>query len=195
MELELILNNRILLKILFLTSLAFYSVSVFAVPSHVIIIRHAEKPENEDEDNTLSAEGERRAVALVNYVKKSPDMKKMGLPQFIFAASPKKEGSSIRSIQTAIPLSKDLNININTDYTRDEYDGLVKELLTNSKYNKKTIFIVWAHKRIVKMARALGAKDTPDEWEDDEYDRAWVLHFENNKSVDFENIKQNINVH
>lgn len=181
------------MKKLFLILITLYSVNVFATPKHVIIIRHAEKPEDET-INTLSPEGEKRAEALVSYVKNSPDMKRLGLPQFIFASSPKKEGSSIRSIQTVIPLSKALNVTINTDYMRDDYVLLVQELLTNPKYNNKTVFIAWAHKRIVKMTKALGATNAPDEWEDDEFDRTWVIHYKNNQYDSFENLKQNINV-
>ena len=163
------------------------SLNLYAAPAHVLIIRHAEKEEN---SNELSKRGFNRAEALVKFFTSSTLSKEYGVPQYIFATQPNNSDGSVRSIQTATPLSNYTKIPINKNYQRDDFDLLTRELLSNPIYDNKTVLIVWAHKRIVDIVDSLGAVDFPKEWKDKHFDRLWVVNFKNNKFSRFDNRPQ-----
>lgn len=173
--------------ILTLFLLLIFQTTAYALPSAVILIRHAEKPYW---GNTLSELGEKRALNLVNFVKNDKNITDLGPINFLFAASPKHDDSSIRSIQTITPLSKSLNIFINTNYTRGQEEEVAREILSNPIYNNKVIFIAWAHAKIAKLAHKLGSYNTPSEWEDEDYDHVWILKFNKTNQIDFLEINQ-----
>lgn len=169
-------------------SLFMFSLNAYATPKAVIIIRHAEKIN--DESTGLSELGKKRAEYLVHFVNSNTELKNLGSISHIFAASPKHETSSLRSIQTAAPLEKSLNIKMNIDYTKDQVGKLSKEVLTNPKFNNKVIFIVWAHAKIAKLAEKLGADTAPKEWDDQDYDHVWILKYNGNNFEHFFEINQ-----
>src|SRR5262245_6283919 len=93
----------------------------FGKPARVIILRHAEKPE---EGNELSQKGRERAAALVPYFLETPDFFK-GMPlAAIYAQGPKKEGSSIRSIQTVKGIAEAAKLTIIDKFTRDDFPDM-----------------------------------------------------------------------
>ena len=181
-----ILKNSLLILI------SLISLNAWATPKAVMIIRHAEKVETEE---TLSEIGFKRANALVTFFSHSQFSKSNGVPDFIFAASPKDENSSIRSIQTATPIANFLKIPINKNFTREEYTYLTNEILSNPIYNNKIVLIVWAHKRIKEIAENLGAHESsglPKKWSDKNFDRLWLINFKNNSFESFKDIAQNV---
>src|SRR5262245_1770812 len=104
-------------------------------PKSILVIRHAEKPDDED-DIHLSPQGKKRADALDNLFRKSagrPDP--FPTPDFIFAARRSKH--SDRSVETVTPLAKGLKLVVNDKYENDDYPKLVEELLSNPKYRGK----------------------------------------------------------
>lgn len=168
---------------------SFFSFEVYATPLHVIIIRHAEKPES---GNDLSSTGFTRANFLINFFTNSSFSKKYNVPQNIFASKPEDELGSIRSIQTVIPLSKSLNISINTSFKRDEFDALAKEILNNPDYNNKTILISWPHKRIKDIVNSLGVTKFKKKWKDNTFDRLWIVNFEDQTFLSIDDLPQSL---
>lgn len=160
-----------------------------ATPSQVIIIRHAEKPEQKSDD--LSAIGFKRAEALEQLFEVHPELTEHGKPEFLFAAKYISGQSSKRSIQTITPLSAALNLQINTQYVTDEYKNLAKALLTNPKYAGRSIFISWTHSNIPGLAKALGSSPK-DDWNSNVFDRLWVLNFDDQGRVTSSDMAQRL---
>ncbi len=176
----------VLFKIVFLTFLSF---KVFATPLHVVIIRHAEKPESGSE---LSQKGFSRANALVGLFTNSDLSKKYNIPQFLFASMPQHEIGSIRSIQTLIPLSNYLNIPIEKGFKRNDYKELTREVLTNPIYDGKTILIAWPHKKIREIIDNLGVTNFTKKWEDKTFDRLWIVNYKDQQFLSIDDLPQKL---
>ena len=152
-----------------------------AAPAEVLIIRHAEKPKSGPH---LNDRGRQRAEALVKFFETSPAMTRFGTPVAIYGAAPKKDGGSVRSIETVTPLAKDLGLDVDQDYTKKEVDDAAREILHDHRYDGKMVLLAWEHKKIPDLAAAFGADDAPDEWNgDDVFDRVWVLDFDDDGNV------------
>jgi phosphohistidine phosphatase SixA len=142
-------------------------------PKIVMIIRHAEKPDNVDgdKDPNLSEQGYQRANALAKVI---PDH--FPTPDFLIATKASK--SSDRPGETITPLSKALHEEIEFPFKDDEYDQLAQTLLNDQKYDGKVVLICWHHEKIPKLAKALGVKDAPHDWDDDVFDRVWEITYD-----------------
>jgi phosphohistidine phosphatase SixA len=141
-----------------------------AGPHIVMIIRHAEKT-SEKTDAGLSKKGYERADALATVLPAH-----FPRPDFLIAA--KRSKNSNRSVETITPLSKVLHEEIESKFKDKEYNELAHELLTDPKYAGKTVLIAWHHGKLPELAKALGAKDVPDRWEDDVFNRVWEITYE-----------------
>ena len=170
----------------------------FAAPAQVVIIRHAEKQEY---GNQLSEKGFRRAEALVNFFLSVPAVTGYGTPVAVYAAAPKNEDSSIRSIQTVTPLARALNITINTDFTRGQAHKLVKDIMENPRYTGRMVLICWQHGHTTDIVRELAEYSPygpaaeiflPDEWPDAKYDRAWIIDRYRGRVTSFKDIPQRL---
>ena len=138
----------------------------------VIIIRHGEKP---DQGDNLSCRGFNRALQL-------PDIlnKKFGTPNYIFVPSINmgKKTSTARMYQTIVPFAIKYNLNINTKYDVDDVKGLGQDVLKRDG----TVLLVWEHKHIDNILKALGVQDA-SKWPDDDFDSIWIVSFQNGKAV------------
>jgi len=136
----------------------------------IVIIRHGEKPPQGD---NLSCAGLNRAMQLPAVFDK-----KFGVVNDIFVPSLKtgKSTSVARMYQTAIPYAVKHDLTINTKFDVDDINGLVGSVLKKNG----TVLIVWEHKQIHKLLKALGV-DSPDKWDDDDFDSIWVISFKNGK--------------
>lgn len=140
-------------------------------PSMVLIIRHAEKPDDATDEN-LSKRGFERANALATVIPND-----FVRPDFLFAT--RKSSHSNRPMETIEPLSKALRLTIVTSFKDDEFAALAHELLTNPKYAGKIVLIAWHHGKIPQLAHALGATAAPDKWNGKEFDRVWEISYSN----------------
>lgn len=136
----------------------------------ILVIRHAEKP---DEGYGLSAAGEARANAYVNYFK---NFKIDGQPlklDCLFAADDSKE--SHRPRLTIEPSGKALGLAIDTRFKDKDFQGLADEI--RSKPHGKAILIAWHHGQIPALLRALGADPKQvipnGKWPDDVF--GWLI--------------------
>jgi hypothetical protein len=136
----------------------------------VLVIRHAEKP---DDGNGLSAAGEARAMAYVNYFK---NFKADGQPlklDCLFAAADSK--ASHRPRLTIEPTGKALGLVIDTRFKDKDFQGLADEI--KSRPHGQAILIAWHQGKIPSLLRALGAD--PDQvlpngrWPDDVF--GWLI--------------------
>jgi len=136
----------------------------------ILVIRHAEKP---DAGSGLSAAGEARAAAYVNYFK---NFKVDGQPlklDCLFAAADSK--ASHRPHLTIEPTGKALGLDINSRFKAGDVQGLADEI--KSRPHGHAILIAWHHGKIPSLLRALGAD--PDQvipqgrWPDDVF--GWLI--------------------
>ena len=167
--------------------------TAFAAPAQVILIRHAEKPA---EGTGLSAQGFKRAEALVKFFTTEAAVTRYGTPVAIYAAAPKHEDSSVRSIQTVTPLANALNIKIDTRFTRGQTNKIVRDLMENPAYDGRLVLVCWQHTNLVEIAQNLAEYNNsprvsiPQLWPDDVYDRVWILDLKDGQVVSFKNIQQ-----
>jgi hypothetical protein len=143
----------------------------------VLVIRHAEKPDN---GYGLSAGGEARAKACVNYFK---NFKIDGQPlklDSLFAAADSKE--SHRPRLTLEPASKALGLAIEVRFKAKEFQKLADEI--RSQPHGKAILIAWHHGQIPSLLRALGADPNQvipkSKWPDDVFGWLIQLRYDSN---------------
>jgi len=167
----------------------FCGLSAHAAPAEVLIIRHAEKPA---QGNHLNDRGQQRAQALVPFFETNPSVLDFGVPVAIYASSPKDSSGSYRAIETVEPLAAGLKISINEDYTKKDYDQMITEIISDKDYNGQSVLISWEHNKIPDIVKAFGWESAPDTWDDDVFDRVWILKFVGNQVISFKNIPQHI---
>jgi hypothetical protein len=160
-------------------------------PRRVLIIRHAEKPPEQDNSVHLTPAGIERAKALHRLFetteKKSAPFP---VPDFIFAAKNSKR--SQRSIETVTALSEKLRLSINSHYRNEEFGALVNEIFQNPKYAGKTILICWHHGTTPQLAKQLKAVDAPNFWKATVFDRVWEIGYHKSGKVSFHDRPQRL---
>ncbi|MGV1757409.1 flagellar basal body-associated protein FliL [Rhizobium sp. A22-96] len=127
-------------------------------PVKIMIMRHAEKPDDPSDPN-LSPAGDNRAKALVAWYPET-----FGAPDFIFAAAISKH--SARPVETVQPLADALGLELHTPYADEDFTALAEDLLNKPKFEGKTILVCWHHGHIPGLMQALGAPvgSYPDPW-------------------------------
>jgi hypothetical protein len=136
----------------------------------VLIIRHSEKPET---GNGLTAQGEERARLYVKYFQPFQDQQPPIEVSSLYAGADSK--NSIRPRRTLEPLSKAINLPINSSISSKDSAALVAEL--RSHPHGLCPLIAWRHGDMPALLAAFGA--SPDkllpngQWPDDIFD--WVV--------------------
>jgi hypothetical protein len=138
----------------------------------VVIIRHGEKPE--DGDN-LSCQGLNRALQLPAVLNQ-----KIGRPDAIFVPSLKmgKSTSGARMYQTIVPFAVKYNLAINSKFDVDDADGIAGGI----KKATGTVLLVWEHKQVAKILKALGLNEK-EKWDDDDFDSMLIISYKNGTPV------------
>jgi hypothetical protein len=145
----------------------------------ILLIRHAEKP---DFGVGLSVAGRARAQAYVPYFQHLTCAEgPIATPRFLFSAANK--ASSHRPFLTLAPLATALGLAIDATHADADYARLAERLLHDSTYDGVTTLVCWRHKRIMDLARALGADAGglppqarwPAAWPDAVF--GWLLQF------------------
>jgi hypothetical protein len=164
----------------------------FTAPKNavILVIRHAEKP---DTGHTLSAAGDARAQAYVNYFK---NYQVNGQPlklDYLFAT--KDSGNSHRPRLTLEPFAKALGLKIDSRFNNDQFQQLAQEIQNHPPGTN--ILICWHHGNIPELVGALGAdpkKILPNgKWPDDEFN--WLIQLrydENGHLFDSQRIDENL---
>jgi hypothetical protein len=116
----------------------------------VLIIRHAENPEN---GHGLSPRGKERAQAYKNYFLNFTVDSKPLEPDVVFAANDSKH--SHRPRLTVEPFAKAAKLQIDTGFHTNQSAELAATLRATEQ--GKRILICWRHSDIPNLLRALGA--------------------------------------
>lgn len=178
-------------SLLLALALSFFSADALALPGQVLIIRHAEKPENDAEIH-LSPVGRRRAEALVAFFRQHASVTEFGPPVAIFAAAPRHEDGSLRSIETVTPLARAMGINVDDSYTARDFKDLADHVLDKKKYEGRTVLISWPRDEIPKLAKHLGVRPAPDNWDKGTFDRVWKITYPRKNSAHFVDLPQGV---
>ncbi|HAB99943.1 MAG TPA: histidine phosphatase family protein [Parachlamydiales bacterium] len=178
------------MKYIFSFFVALFSATcVWAMPSQVILIRHGEKT---SPGTYLSLKGRQRAAALVPTFLGSPALLHYGPPAAIYVMKSGNKAPAVRWAQTVISLADELNIPLQNHYNRKETEQLVKEIQETEEYEGKMVLVCWSHGELPLLATQLGAKKAPKKWPRDVYDRFWILTFEENGEVTFQDLPQKL---
>ncbi|MFO0809665.1 MAG: histidine phosphatase family protein [Gemmataceae bacterium] len=146
-------------------------------PRTILLIRHAEKPPDIAVSELLSPRGEERAHELHRLFEPSGGRPAvLPRPDFLFAASVSKH--SRRPLETLAPLAEVLHLRVHDEFSKDDYEGLAKELLKMPTYSGKTVLVCWHHSTLPLLARALGVRSPPDEWHGSAFDRVWRIDYD-----------------
>ncbi len=168
----------------------------------VMIIRHAEKP-NDDEmirgvsedgdhdPNELSVRGWQRAGALVRFFAPSnPSFAHLNLaiPDVIFACGADDHAKSVRSEHTVLPLSRFLNKAIDLTHHKGDEKSLVQSAIDA----QGVVLISWEHKVIPGIANSILGNTTtcPEKWPDSRFDLVWVFDLQPGSTWTFTQIPQ-----
>lgn len=140
--------------------------------SNILMIRHAEKPDDPN-DPTLSLVGKERAQAYIVYFQNFTVDSEVIELDYLFAA--KESSGSNRPYLTLKHLAEALELSIDDKYKNKDYDELAKHISEHGKYDDSNILICWHHEHILPFAECLGAPAStlPESWPDDVF--GWLL--------------------
>ena len=176
-------------------------------PKTVVMIRHGEKQLKTDsvgniiydEKNQpeftdyLSVKGWQRAGALSYFFTLNENYTCFGRPVAIFAGKQVPKHPSARPIDTIKPLASLLHMQVLHPYSDPEYKNLVNLIMNSNKYKGQFVIICFEHQHIPLMAECFGVTNAPKTWDEDVFDRAWVIQFDKNGKVSsFENRPQSL---
>jgi hypothetical protein len=184
--------TALILSVLCRPAAAFSSASAEAggqpgkYPLHVLILRHAEKPD-QDNDPHLTSRGAARAAALPSLFLIPPTFPTkpapLPTPDFIFATQESKHSN--RPVETVTPLAKALgDMPIHAKHKDEDYQAVVDEIFGKAKYAGKTTLICWHHGKIPHLTLAILEKakngnklkdQVPKHWDDAIFDRVWQI--------------------
>ena len=174
--------GRGLMKLAFVFWLLIVGVlTASARPAEIILLRHAEKPPD-DEGIHLSAQGEERARALAALLTTSPALLSNGLPAALFAPRSTSGRPSRRAQETLGPLAQRLDLRVETPHSAKNYAALAEELLHNRALDGKTVVVCWVHEFLPHLAEALGVTPRRRPWRGSVFDRLWVITYAGKKA-------------
>lgn len=163
-----------------------------AMPSQVLIIRHAEKFEDRRKIN-LNPRGKTRAEALSQFFQSDPRVLKHGVVSAIIAQTPNDLKKSVRCEETVEPLARAIGQDIVNKFRYGEINQLVEFVKTRSEWDSKSVLICAQHIDIVPLATSFGVENIRQSvWPHETYDRVWILDFSppDGKLISFKDIPQ-----
>jgi hypothetical protein len=168
----------------------------------IMVIRHAEKPDNsgspygvtvkgEKDSESLIIQGWQRSGALACFFAPTHGaLQNPGLatPEFLFASGVGKHSESKRPKETITPLSSKLNLKINTGFLKEKLEDMVKAAIACDGI----VLIAWQHQDIPAIAnQILGNENAPQVWPEGRFDLVWVFDWNHSsKSYSFSQIPQ-----
>ena len=146
-------------------------------PSLLLVMRHAEKPDDPWDPN-LTLAGKARANQLADYIPKH-----LARPDFIFAAA--VSAHSARSLQTVNPLSDATGVSINSTFADQDYAAMAAGIMAGAAFANNAGVICWHHGHIPSLMAALGAPAVtyPDPWDPMVFNLILAIDFANDKVV------------
>jgi hypothetical protein len=95
-------------------------------------------------------------------------------------------------VETVTPLAKSLKLAVNASYADADFSKLAERILYGREYAGKTILICWHHEVAPDLAHKLGAKQAPNHWKGEVFDRVWELTYDKNGKVTFRDLPQRL---
>ena len=143
-----------------------YSQTTNEIPRKVVLIRHGEKGATGD---NLSCQGLNRSLQLSGVLHN-----KFGTFTHIFVPTlhEGKATTHSRMFQTITPYAVKENLAISTKFEEADIAGITKYIMKQDG----TVLLVWEHKNIRKIVKALGISGD-ERWEDNDFDSIWILTF------------------
>ena len=160
---------------------------LFAKPSQVILVRHAEKSAS---NQHLSLRGRQRAAALCPYFLGSPTTLQFGTPTAIYAMKVNRDPAALSCQQSMLCLAEELDLPLQNSYGAGDEDSMVTEIIENEEYEGKMVLICWSNRELPHIASLLGATRAPKKWPDNVYDRLWIINL--SEGVTTENTPQKL---
>jgi hypothetical protein len=145
-----------------------------AQPAQILLIRHAEKPDD-DNDPHLALRGQERAMALVPFLTRTREFLTNGLPVALFATRVTSNDRGYRTQETLGPLGRELKLPVQADYRGKDCGLLAERLLGDPALCGKTIVVCWVHESIPELVAALGVRSPPARWKGSVYDRVFLI--------------------
>ena len=156
-------------------------------PTKILLIRHAEKPakdfppygvtqNGERSKESLEVRGWQRAGALTSLFAPADGRfqhASLAKPQFLFASKPVKRRGSRRPVETIMPLADKLELEINSEYRRSEFESMLDDVFACNG----VVLICWQREYIPEIASHImdNNRIVPDDWPEDRYDMVWVF--------------------
>ncbi len=184
------LKSQLLFLFSFLLSILF-TLPTLALPKAIVLLRHAEKPEDSNDPN-LSPRGWERARALPRIFTENAELKKLGPPDFLFGAGQEKVTSAVRSIQTLQYVGEIFKLNVHQNYKRDSYLNLIHDINTNTLFDEKIVVICWQHEILTDFLNGFGIP-RKIKYPKKIFDRIWLVTYDktaNDKKVIFKDMPQ-----
>ena len=179
------------MRFLLVLMLGLLAQGALALPAQVVLIRHAEKPDDPDALH-LSDKGRERAQALVKFFTQDRRLTKYGPPVALYATQVTRRGHSQRTGETLEPLAKELSLPILMPRESEDFKKVAKEILRNPAYEGKTVVVCWVHEYLPEMAAAFGVQPEPSKWKDSVFDRAYVITFTAKGKIKFDYMPQKL---
>lgn len=161
----------------------------FSQPAQIILIRHAEEPANENGIH-LSAQGQRRARALPALFARGSEFSAYGRPVALFATRPERRKSR-RSLETLRPTALRVQRTVQIPYFASDVSRLASTVLNRRVHRGRTVLIAWTQEQLPELAEQLGVSNAPN-WDNDTYDRAWVITYDENGVAQMRDLPQNL---
>jgi hypothetical protein len=152
-----------------------------AQPARIILIRHAEKPDDAKEAH-LSEEGRERARRLVKWICEGKVLGTNGAPVALYAAAPTLRGRSVRCSETLEPAARQLGLPVLTPRQADDYERFARALLRDKSLAGKNVVVCWVHDYLPALAKALGIDPEPPKWKGSDFETAYIITFPNGKA-------------
>jgi hypothetical protein len=157
------------------------------VSNKIMVVRHGEKPEK-DEDihgvnpegehdrNELSTRGWQRSGALARFFNPLHGLfahPALAKPDAVFAAAPTGHVQSERSCHTVQAVAELLGLKVNLKHSKGEEKKLVEDAIATHG----VVLIGWEHNAIVEVANLIlgNDKSCPQKWPDSRFDLVWVF--------------------
>jgi hypothetical protein len=156
--------------------------TLFATPKQLIIIRNAESNQNSD---SLSAKGRQRAAALQYKI-----ILTYGIPISLYSINPNSAFDSRKPYDTLLPLAWLAQQPVQSFYLKNQIDSLVNSIMDEMTNNNKLVVLSLTNDLIPLVTEHLGVKQAPKTWDNDIFDRMWVITFNEDGTKTFENKPQ-----
>jgi hypothetical protein len=151
-----------------------------AQPARLIIIRHAEKPDD-DQNPHLSAAGQDRARRLVKWLTQGKVLGTNGAPAALFAAKPTRQRESLRCEETLEPTAQALGQHVRAPYRATDYEALADDLLHDPSWRDRNVVVCWVHDFLPELPAAFGVKAKSLKWKSDDYESVYLITFPKGK--------------